>query len=129
MRLGQVAPCAARALRDSASRSSWSGVSSTSQSCHSPPPSASARTGALSEASPPRRRFMEIDIVLGHAELGGDLLDLVGPRSPSSSALICPFMRRRLKNSFFCAAVVPIFTRLQERRMYSWIEARIHHMA
>ena len=33
------------------------------------------------------------------------------------------------QNSFFCAAVVPIFTRLQERRMYSWIEARIHHMA
>ena len=36
---------------------------------------------------------------------------------------------RRLKNSFFWRAVVPIFTRDQERRMYSWIEARIHHMA
>ena len=36
---------------------------------------------------------------------------------------------RRLKKSFFCAAVVPIFTSDQERRMYSWIEARIHHMA
>ena len=36
---------------------------------------------------------------------------------------------RRLKNSFFCAAVVPIFTRLHDRRMYSWIEARIHHIA
>jgi hypothetical protein len=34
-----------------------------------------------------------------------------------------------LKNSFFCAAVVPIFTSDQLRRMYSWIEARIHHMA
>ena len=39
------------------------------------------------------------------------------------------FALRRLKKSFFCAAVVPIFTRLHERRMYSWIEARIHHMA
>ena len=39
------------------------------------------------------------------------------------------FALRRLKNSFFCAAVVPIFTRLHDRRMYSWIEARIHHIA
>ena len=44
-------------------------------------------------------------------------------------ALSLPFNRRRLKNSFFCAAVVPIFTRLHERRIYSWIEARIHHIA
>ena len=49
--------------------------------------------------------------------------------SPSSRALISLLALRRLKNSFFWAAVVPIFTRLQERRMYSWIEARIHHMA
>ena len=33
-----------------------------------------------------------------------------GCRSPSSIACIWPFRRRRLKNSFFCAAVVPIFT-------------------
>ena len=44
-------------------------------------------------------------------------------------ACICPLSLRRLKNSFFCAAVVPIFTSDQDRRMYSWIEARIHHMA
>jgi len=30
-----------------------------------------------------------------------------------------PFTLRRLKNSFFCAAVVPIFTSDQECRMYS----------
>ena len=52
-----------------------------------------------------------------------------GCRSPSSRALISDLALRRLKNSFFCAAVVPIFTRDQERRMYSWMEARIHHMA
>ena len=44
-------------------------------------------------------------------------------------ALIWPFTLRRLKNSRFWLAVVPIFTRLHERRMYSWIEALIHHMA
>ena len=52
-----------------------------------------------------------------------------GRSSPSSIAPILFFALRRLKNSFFCAAVVPIFTRLHERRMYSWIEARIHHIA
>ena len=44
-------------------------------------------------------------------------------------ASIQEFIRRRLKNNFFCAAVVPILTRLQLRRMNSWIEARIHHIA
>ena len=52
-----------------------------------------------------------------------------GLRSPSSSADIWPLRRRRLKNSFFCAAVVPIFTSDQLCRMYSWMAARIHHMA
>ena len=52
-----------------------------------------------------------------------------GERSPSSIALIWPFTRRRLKNSFFWAAVVPILTSDQLCRMYSWIAARIHHMA
>ena len=52
-----------------------------------------------------------------------------GLRSPSSIACIWPFSRRRLKNSFFCAAVVPIFTSDQLCRMYSWIAARIHHIA
>ncbi len=37
------------------------------------------------------------------------------------------FALRMLKNSFFWFAVVPIFTSDQERRMYSWIEALIHH--
>ena len=45
-----------------------------------------------------------------------------GDRSPSSIAWIWPLSRRRLKNSFFCAAVVPIFTSDQECRMYSWID-------
>ena len=50
-------------------------------------------------------------------------------RSPSSSAEMRLLALRRLKNSFFWLAVVPIFTSDHERRMYSWIEARIHHMA
>ena len=57
------------------------------------------------------------------------LVTCSGDRSPSSMACIWPLSLRRLKNSFFCAAVVPIFTSDQECRMYSWIEARIHHMA
>src|SRR5215471_15545557 len=43
----------------SASRVSWSEASSTSQSCHSPELT-SSRIGALSDMSPPRRRFMSI---------------------------------------------------------------------
>jgi hypothetical protein len=34
-----------------------------------------------------------------------------------------------LKNSFFCAAVVPILTSDQLRRMNSWMLALIHHIA
>ena len=52
-----------------------------------------------------------------------------GCRSPSSMALIADLALRRLKNSFFCAAVVPILTSDQVRRMYSWIDALIHHTA
>ena len=68
-------------------------------------------------------------VLLGHAELVAISFTWSGLRSPSSSALSWPLILRRLKNSFFCAAVVPIFTRLHERRMYSWIAALIHHMA
>ena len=39
------------------------------------------------------------------------------------------FALRKLKKSFFWLAVVPILTSDHERKMYSWIEARIHHMA
>ena len=55
-----------------------------------------------------------------------------GDLRPENVAKIAPilfFALRRLKKSFFCAAVVPIFTRLHDRRMYSWIDARIHHIA
>ena len=52
-----------------------------------------------------------------------------GVRSPSSMAPMFDLALRRLKNSFFCAAVVPSFTMLHDRRTYSWIEARIHHIA
>src|SRR5258707_8468794 len=48
-----------------------------------------------------------------------------GERSPSSIACSWPLSLRRLKKSFFCAAVVPIFTSDHECRMYSWIAARI----
>jgi hypothetical protein len=57
------------------------------------------------------------------------LVTVSGFRSPSSIACNWPFSLRRLKNSFFCAAVVPIFTSDQLCRMYSWMAARIHHMA
>ena len=52
-----------------------------------------------------------------------------GFRSPSSRAEIWLLALRRLKNSFFWFAVVPIFTSDHERRIYSWIAARIHHIA
>ena len=52
-----------------------------------------------------------------------------GRISPSSRMEILLLALRRLKNSFFWLAVVPIFTSDHERRMYSWIEALIHHMA
>ena len=48
---------------------------------------------------------------------------------PPSERAICAFRRRRLKNSDFCAAVVPVRTIDQLRRMKSWIEERIHHDA
>ena len=103
-------------------------VSSTSQSCHSPL-SASLRTGALSELSPASRRFMDTTSSSVTPSLVAISFTWSGRKSPSSSALSWPLILRRLKNSFFCAAVVPIFTRLHERRMYSWIAALIHHMA
>ena len=68
-------------------------------------------------------------VLLGHAELGGDLLHLVGAQVAFLERRDRPFALRRLKNSFFWFAVVPIFTRDQDRRMYSWIAALIHHMA
>ena len=63
------------------------------------------------------------DVVLG-TRRGVVAICLIwsGCRSPSSSAAIWPLILRRLKNSRFCAAVVPIFTRLHERRTYSWID-------
>ncbi len=111
-----------------ASRVSWLSVSSTSQSCHSPSPS--ILSGAFSEWSgAARRRFICTTSFSGTFRVSAILVTCSGARSPSSMACIWPLSLRRLKNSFFCAAVVPIFTSDQERRMYSWIEARIHHMA
>ena len=52
-----------------------------------------------------------------------------GRMSPSSSTEILLLALRRLKKSFFWLALVPIFTRDHERKMYSWIAALIHHMA
>src|SRR5258708_38923935 len=43
--------------------------------------------------------------------------------SPSSRMEILLWALRRLKNSFFWFAVVPIFTSDHERMMYSWIAA------
>src|SRR5215471_3348244 len=112
----------------SASRDSWSDSSSTSQSCHSPE-SPSSRIGALSDTSPPRRRFMSTTSCSVTPSRLAMSLTWSGRRSPSSSAEILLLALRRLKNSFFWLAVVPIFTNDHERRMYSWIAALIHHMA
>ena len=75
------------------------------------------------------RRFIEITSSSVTLRSWAILATFSGRSSPSSMAPILFFAFLRLKKSFFCAAVVPIFTRLHERRMYSWIEARIHHMA
>ena len=112
----------------SASTVSCDALSSTSQSCHSV--SLSERSMALSEWSgPSSRRFMSITSCSVTSSVVAICLTASGLRSPSSIACIWLFSRRRLKNSFFCAAVVPSFTSDQECRMYSWMAARIHHMA
>ena len=49
--------------------------------------------------------------------------------SPSLNTEILLWALRRLKNSFFWLAVVPIFTTDHECRMYAWMAALIHHMA
>src|SRR3984893_1988200 len=126
-----ASPSALRRLLDSslsASRVSWSEISSTSQSCHSPE-SPSSRVGALSDTSPPRRRFMSTTSCSVTPSRRAMILTWSGRRSLSSSAEILLFALRRLKNSFFWLAVVPIFTSDHERRMYSWMAALIHHVA
>jgi hypothetical protein len=52
-----------------------------------------------------------------------------GRMSPLSRTEILLLALRRLKNSFFWLAAVPVFTSDHERRMYSWIDALIHHTA
>ena len=75
------------------------------------------------------RRFIEMTSSSETPRSVAILVTSSGLRSPSSKASILFFIRLRLKNNFFCAAVVPIFTSDHERRIYSWIEARIHHIA
>src|SRR6516164_1201772 len=107
---------------------SWSACSSTNRSSHSlelP----SSRIGALSEESPPSRRFMWITSVWVTPSCRAMIFTWSGRMSPSSSAVILFLALRRLKNSFFWFTVVPIFTSDHERRMYSWIAALIHHVA
>ena len=59
-------------------------------------------------------------VLFGHAQLLGDqCFTWSGRRSPSSRASIWLFTLRRLKNSFFWLAVVPILTSDQERRTNS----------
>ena len=70
-----------------------------------------ARTGAFRLWSgAARRRFMLTTSCSGTSSTRAIFATCSGCRSPSSIACIWPFSRRRLKNSFFCAAVVPIFT-------------------
>src|SRR5690606_5460377 len=98
------------------------------QSCHWRGPS-TGLLGALSDASPDRRWFMESTSSSLTLSVVAICLTCSGCRLPSSSAAIWPLSRRRLKNRRFWAAVVPILTSDQDRRTYSWIDALIHHMA
>jgi hypothetical protein len=81
------------------------GAASTSQSCHSPG-SPSSRIGAVSEASPPSRRFMSITSCSATPTRVAISSTWSGCRSPSSRAEILLLALRRLKNSFFWFAVV-----------------------
>src|SRR5262249_14118280 len=82
--------------------------------------------GALRETSPPSRRFMSTTSCSVTPSRVAMSLTWSGRRSPSSRAEILLLALRRLKKSFFWLAVVPIFTRDHERRIYSWIAALIH---
>ena len=130
LRTFKASPKAPRRLSDS-SRStrtfSWLALSSTSQSCHSPSPSICM--GEFSEASPLKRRFMSVTSFSGTPRRVEIAFSCSGFKSPSSSAEIELFALRKLKNNRFWFAVVPIFTKDQERNTYSCMEARIHHMA
>ena len=85
-----------------------------------------ARSGALSEAVTGKTPVHRHHIFLGHTpSLRGDLLDVdrdAGrrPRSAFSLPLDLAQVEEQASSGF---AVVPIFTRLHERRMYSWIAA------
>src|SRR3954451_19946891 len=70
------------------------------------------------------------DIAIRGVALGRGPDSRVGDvMTAESSAEISAFVLRSLKNSFFWAAFVPIFTSDHDRRMYSCIEALIHHIA
>ena len=58
------------------------------------------------------RRFHADDVGLGRVELGGDLLECspATDRRRRLACQLCPSACAGCKNSFFCAAVVPIFT-------------------
>src|SRR5258705_6333823 len=84
--------------------------------------------GALSDTSPPSRRFMLTTSCSLTPSRFAISLTWSGCRSPSSSAEILLFALRRLKNSFFWFAVLPNLTSDHERRMYSWIAAQGHDL-
>ena len=109
---------------------SGSSRSSSSQSCHSPLSSSPCAIGALSERSLPDMRPSICWTSSGDTFRRSEIsLTCSGVSCPPSIASIWPLTFRKLKNSFFCAAVVPIFTSDQLRRIYSCMEARIHHIA
>ena len=88
-----------------------------------------SRIGEFSDESPPSRRFMSMTSCSDTPSFVAIVDTCSGCRSPSSRAEIWLLALRRLKNSFFWLAVVPIFTSDQDRRMYSWMDARIHQIA
>lgn len=110
------------------SRVSGSGAGSISQSWISSDPS-SRVMGKLSEVSPRIRPFISTTSRGATFSSPAIYSACCGDRSTSSLAEIRFLSFRRLKNSFFWAAVVPIFTSDQDLRMYSWTVALIHHIA
>ena len=75
------------------------------------------------------RCFMLVTSCSGTSSVRAMAVTCSGSNTWSSIACISPFNLRRLKNSFFCAVVVPIFTSDQLCSTYSLIAALIHHIA
>ncbi len=89
----------------------------------------SSRISELKETSPPSRVHGVDHVLLGHAQLLGDDLDLIGAQIALLERGDAALGLRVLKNSFFWLAVVPIFTSDSRAQDVALIAALIHHIA